>query len=259
VRKPIERLAASSFVELARQKLSPVVVAVLDSGVNAKHPALSGRVRSQWVVEDTPRGPRVRRLRRLADNDVSGHGTCVAGMVAQTAPNAEIVDVRVLDVHALGSARTLLAGFRWAVLHGVRVVNLSLACKAEYAAELHDICEMAYERNALVVAARRNMPLVDDGFPAQLSSCVSVDAGRFGTNHEVAYAPRGRIEFVGNGVDVTTPSAKGGTQVCTGTSFATPQVAGLCALLAGARPDLRPFEVKTLLKRMGRDAAPPPK
>jgi subtilisin family serine protease len=94
------------------------------------------------------------------------------------------------------------------------------------------------------------MPLTDNGFPAELSSCISVDVGRFETALKVQFQADHAIEFVGHGEDVKVAAAGGGYTTMTGTSFATPAVSGLCALLVGAYPDLRPFDVKSLLRSL---------
>ena len=224
---------------LGERPLAPVVVSVVDSGVDGTHPELRGRVAAALRVQDGPEGPIARAQSPDAGNDVYGHGTAVAGIVAAVAPNARIHDIRVLDERnqATGEAR---------------VINLSLACRARFAPELHQLCERAYRRNQVVVAAKRNMPLVDQGFPAELSACISVDRERYASPFDLGYRPTPPIEFVGRGVDVPAPAPGGGFQVVTGTSFATPAVSGLCALLLGIAPELRPFEVKAVLKGLAR-------
>jgi subtilisin family serine protease len=237
---------------LGEQPLEPVVVSVVDSGVDGTHPDLRGRIAEASRVEDGPGGPVAHAQPHEASNDVYGHGTAVAGIIAGVAPNARISDIRVLDERNQATGHVLVEGFRRAVESDARVINLSLACRARFAPELHELCERAYRRNQIVVAAKRNMPLVDQGFPAELSACIAVDRERYPSPFDLGYRPTPPIEFIGRGVDVTAPAPGGGFQVVTGTSFATPAVSGLCALLLGIAPDLRPFEVKALLKGLAR-------
>ena len=232
--------------------LAPVEVCVVDSGIDGTHPALRGRVADAVRIDGGPEGPVAVAARPDASNDVYGHGTAVAGIIAAVAPNARLTDVRVLDERNEATGEILVEGFRRAVESDARVINLSLACRARFAPQLHDLCERAYRRNQVVVAAKRNMPLVDQGFPAELSSCIAVDRERSPSPFDLRYRPTPPVEFVGPGVEVTAPAPGGGYRVVTGTSFATPAVSALCALLLGVAPDLRPFEVKALLKGLAR-------
>ncbi|MHC4986395.1 MAG: S8 family serine peptidase [Planctomycetota bacterium] len=235
------------LADLPQRDLAPTTVAVVDSGVDATHPDLTGRVVSSMFVENEE-PHRIQTVSTDANNDVYGHGTAVAGIIAAIAPNAQIVDIRILDNQNLCTGGTLLAGFRGAVEQGVRVINMSLASKAKFASSLNLLCEQAYLQSQVVVTAKRNMPLVDNGFPAEFSSCISVDMGKLSSQFELLFQAGSPIEFVAQGEEVVVPAVGGGHRTMTGTSFATPVVAGLCVLLVGAYPDLRPFDVKSLLR-----------
>jgi subtilisin family serine protease len=246
----------STLRSLPSRRLAPVTVAVVDSGVDATHPDLRGRVTEAYrVVTRAGSKPAVVRGARPRNADLFGHGTAVAGIIARIAPNARILDIRVLNDRNAGSGVALLAGFRHAVERGARVINMSLAAGAAFAPTLAAICDTAYRRNLLVVAARRNMPLVDEGFPAEIPTCIGVDIGRFRSPFHILFRENQRIEFAAHGEEVVVPAAGGGHTTMTGTSFATPAVSGLCALLVGAHPGLRPFDVKSILRAF---AGPPP-
>ncbi len=163
---------------LGKVRLRPVEVAILDSGIDASHPALRGRIVAAFRVEGGQKQPKVRPARRK-NNDDYGHGTAVASIIARIAPNARLVDIRVLGPDNQGSGAALIEGLRFAVERGSRIINMSLAATAEFAAGLHALCETAYYQNQVVVAAKRNMPLVDNGFPAEFSSCIGVDNRAF--------------------------------------------------------------------------------
>ena len=234
--------------DLPTRDLKPVDVAVVDSGVDATHPDLAGRVVRAMRVEQADGDWHVVEGAVGENADVYGHGTAVASIIASIAPNARLLDIRVLNTENVGSGDALLAGFRHAVDQRIRVINMSLAARAEFSAPLNVLCEKAYLQNQLVVAARRNMPLADEGFPAEFSSCISVDVGRFRSPFDVQFRENHVIEFVGHGEEVVVAAPGGGHTTRTGTSLATPAVTGLCTLLVGAYPDLRPFDVKSLLK-----------
>jgi len=241
-----------SLEHLRSRRLAPVTVAIVDSGIDATHRALRGRVVHAARIKETDDGCRVAVARTQRNADVYGHGTAVAGIIASIAPNARLVDVRVLDEQNICSGEALIEGFRYAIEQSVRIINMSLACTAKFAPQLNALCETAYRHNQIVVAAKRNMPLQDYGFPAELSSCISVDMGKFRTPFHILFRDNQVIQFVAHGEEVVVAAAGGGTTTMTGTSFATPAVSGLCALLAGAHPDLRPFDVKSLLRAFAR-------
>jgi subtilisin family serine protease len=236
------------FPDLTSRPLEPVSVAVVDSGIDATHPALAGKVLEAYVVEKSGDEFKVVKQPVPENADLYGHGTAVASVICGLAPNARLIDIRVLDTLNVGSGEALLAGFSFAVAQKIRILNMSLAAKASFAAKLHPLCETAYRQNQLVIAARRNLPLTDDGFPAELSSSIGVDLGKFLSQFHLAFRPDHAIEFIAHGEDVTVAAAGGGYTTMTGTSFATPAVSGICALLVGAFPDLRIFEVKSILR-----------
>jgi subtilisin len=234
--------------QLAQRSLAPVTIAVLDSGVDGTHPDLAPRVEHAVRVELIDGKPTIVETHTGQNNDSYGHGTAVASIACHISPNARVLDIKVLGDGRVGTGAALLMGFRYALERRAAVINMSLAANAEYAARLHTLCEQAYRQGAVVVAATRNMPLSDHGFPAELSSVVAVDQSRMESLYRLYYRRGHRIEYVAHGEEVTVAAAGGGYTTKTGASFATPAVSGLCALWLGAFPGLRPFEVKALLK-----------
>jgi subtilisin len=253
---PKSLLAAlhGKFPDLSSRALEPVSVAVIDSGIDATHPALTGKVLGSYAVEKVDGVFQVVKGQVPANADLYGHGTAVASVICSIAPNARLIDIRVLDTQNVGPGEALLAGFRYAVTQKIKILNMSLAAKAALAPQLHPLCETAYQQNQLVIAARRNMPLMDNGFPAELSSSIGVDIGKFVSQFNLKFRPDHPIEFIAHGEEVTVAAAGGGYTTMTGTSFATPAISGICALLVGAYPDLRIFEVKSILRWFAEEA-----
>jgi subtilisin family serine protease len=236
------------FEELVKRPLEPVEVSVLDSGIDSTHPDLAGRIVESVGVEIRDGIPHIENREACRNNDVYGHGTAVASIICRLAPNARIVDVGVLGENGVGMPVALVAGLEYAVQRQSRIINMSLAARAEFAPLLWRLCELAYRQNQFIVAARRNMPLTDDGFPAEFSSSIGVDRGSFPSPYQLRFHPGGGIEYSAQSEEVVVAAPGGGYTVKTGTSFSTPAVTAMCALLAGAYPGLRFFEVKTLLK-----------
>jgi subtilisin family serine protease len=223
-------------------------VAVLDSGIDGSHPDLKGRIVKAVLCEaDAEGNVSLTDADPEANNDLYGHGTGVASIIARIAPHVSIFDVRVLGGNNRGSGEALIAGLRYALRNSAHLINMSLAISEKYLPRLSPLCETAYRRGIPIIAARRNLPLQDEGFPAALIPCVGVDNAGKGAEGEWRYR-RDIIEYSAHGVDVPVAAAGGGYTTMTGTSFATPIMCGHVALLMGAYPGLTPFEIKTLLK-----------
>jgi hypothetical protein len=233
---------------LRERELSPVGVAILDTGIDSSHPDLRERVVRAFEVERAGRRFRVAPRHRPANNDRFGHGTGVSSVVAAIAPNARLVDIQVAGADKVGNGDALLAGLGFALECGFPLLNMSLACHRRLLEPLAELCEFAYFRNQVIVAARRNMPLTDHGLPAELSSCIGAEDARFPTPYQLRFHVRHPIEFGAHGDEIVVAAPGGKYTLQTGTSYATSTLTGLCALLLGAFPDLTPFELKSVLK-----------
>ena len=262
---PFSDILTIPLYRLAENNLKPVKVAVLDTGIDARHEALAGHVvRTVGYRRENGESIAV-KLNRKANNDPSGHGTGAAAIIAALAPNARLIDYRVLDADNGGYGSTVLQGLRDAIESDAEIINISVAfTKDRYWDETVKLLEEAYRRNKIVVAAKRNIPRPGDlGLPAELSNAISVDMGDYSDSYTLRYLRNCAIEFSAHGASVLTARTGGGYTRLTGTSFATPTVAAFCALLRGLNPSLKLFEIKTLLKhyaetREGRAPARPP-
>ncbi|MDP3276340.1 MAG: S8 family serine peptidase [Deltaproteobacteria bacterium] len=242
------RALRSAPETLALAPLEPVTVAVLDSGIDGSHGLLRGRVVQSFSAVISQGRAVMEPTDPAANNDRYGHGTAVASILAKLAPNAKLVDLRVLGDRALGTSAALVAALKFAIEQRFSVINLSVAASSELAQSLHLLCERAYRQGQTVVAATRNMPLADHGYPAELSSVVSVDSVAISALYAVHYRRTHPIEYAAAGANIEVAAAGGGLSTATGSSFAAPTVSALCALWLGAFPGLRPFEIKSLLK-----------
>lgn len=251
----VESAFQEELSRLAEKPLRPVDVAILDSGIDATHPDLAGRVAEAFHFR--PEGDSVARaaVPAGANNDTYGHGTAVASIVARLAPNARLHDLRVLEPGNKGVAACVIAGLRYALERRWRVINLSLAVAEKFSPQLIPLCEKAYFQNQILVASKRNFPFPDVGYPAAYAATIGIEIGRFDSPFKLVFNPEDTIEFTALGEDITVANVGGGYTTKSGTSFATPVVTSLCTLLLGLYPDLRPFEMKTLLKH---NAAAPP-
>lgn len=220
-----------------------IKVCLVDSGIEADHPALGGMVRGGVVVERGEDGPVVREE---AHGDLFGHGTACAGIIHSIAPQAELYSARVLGQNLKGGGDALVAGIQWAIDSGMKVINLSLSTrKQEYASVLHDLADEAYYRRAVLVASANNTPVYS--YPWLFSSVISVASHTERDPFTFYYNPDPPVEFTAPGVDLELAWAGGATSVATGNSFATPHISGIVALILSKHPELTPFQLKTVL------------
>ena len=225
-----------------------VEVAVLDTGIDGSHPALKGRISRGCVVKRDSKGRiHFREISRKACTDDFGHGTAVAGIIAGLAPGARIVNVKVLDDHNSTTGDVLIAGLRWAIDQNIRLLNLSLATsRRHWIPALFSLCERAFIQNSIIVSARRNIG--DVGYPAMFSSVISVDRADYREELRIHYRPNDVVQFDARGTAVKVAIPGGGYSIQTGTSFATPHVCAIVALLLELFPALTAVEARAVLK-----------
>jgi subtilisin len=229
-----------------------VRVAVVDSGIDADHQAVRG-VDSYVVVEYDLDEDDGYRYEERVHGDLYGHGTACAGIIRALAPEVELTSVRVLGENLKGKARCFAAGVRWAIDHGIQVVNLSLSTSNEdWFSEFHELADRAQHRKTMLVSALSNEPKLS--IPSEFSSVFSVasietdDPERFYVN------PDPPAEWGARGIDVPVAWADGTTITATGNSFAAPHIAGLAARILGEHPGLTCWQVKTVLAELAANA-----
>jgi subtilisin len=219
-----------------------VRVCILDSGVEAGH-GLVGEVERAVAVSIVD-GETV--VKDDAEGDLCGHGTACAGIVRSLAPDARLFSVRVLGAGFTGSGDVLLAGLKWAIEQGFDVVNMSLSTtKRQFTGILHELTDTAYFKRTVLVASAHNMPV--ESYPWRFSSVISVGSHEEPDPLAFYYNPNPPVEFFARGVDVEVAWTGGARIRCTGNSFATPHMSGICALLLGKHPELTPFQLKSVL------------
>lgn len=248
----IRELLDIDLRKLQVMPLSTVKVAVIDSGVDASHEDLSGKVEQAFrFSSDGSDGERfiIRRINGGTNNDAANHGTAVAGIITRIAPNVIIHDYRVLNQSCEGEGEVTARAFEAAVEGNVNIINMSLACRCEFCSRLSAICERAFHAGKIVVSSQCNFTENGEiGIPAEFSSCIGVGMGMHQDPFALEYVPKSPIEFLAAGERVPCLRMGGGHENRFGTSIAAPHVSGLVALLLGKCPTLSPFEVKTLLR-----------
>jgi subtilisin family serine protease len=227
-----------------------VRVCILDSGIELDHPLVGHVDRSVAVLRGEDGELRVEED---SEGDLCGHGTACAGIVRALAPDCELTSVRVLGAGFKGGGEIMLHGLAWAIEQGFHVVNMSLSTsKATYVERLYQLADRAYFRRAVLVASAHNMPV--ESFPWKFASVISVGSHEEADGLTYYYNPSPPVEFFGRGLDLDVAWLGGGTLRCTGNSFATPHIAGICALILGKHPELTPFQLKSVLYQTATNA-----
>jgi subtilisin len=224
-----------------------VKVAVIDSGIDADHPAVGERIGGYVAITDGPLG-------LLHDTephgDSYGHGTACAGIIRSLASECELYSVKVLGSRLTGRGTTFAAGIEWAVENGMDVANVSMGTtKKHFFGALHSLADRAYFKNTMLVTAANNMPV--PSFPSLYASVISVASHE--TTHDpylFYYNPSPPVEFGAPGINVRVAWAEGGWITATGNSFAAPHVTGIVAKILGKHPDLTLFQMKTVLRSL---------
>jgi subtilisin len=224
-----------------------VRVGVIDSGIEADHPALEGSVKGGVSIEYDESAPdKIRIEQEDQPIDLFGHGTACAGIIHALAPAAEIYSIRVLGRDMKSRAVQFAGGIRWAVDNQIQVVNMSLSTNREdYYGLFHQLADDAYFKNTILVAAVNNYP--GASYPSLYASVISVAAHEGKDPFTFYYNPSPPVEFGAPGIDVRVPWVDKGYTVSTGNSFASPHITGIVALIRARHPELTPFQVKTVL------------
>jgi thermitase len=214
---------------------SNVVIAVLDTGIDKEHEDLAGKVIAEVNFTDSP-----------TTNDVYGHGTHVAGIIAAAANNGlgvaglayncRLMNVKVADDQGRFYASAAAKGVTWAVNHGAKVINMSLV-SMEPSRELEEAVNYAWNEGAVVVSAAGNFIGTKVAYPAYYSDCIAVAATN-SSDGVTSWSSQGDwVDVAAPGVDIysTLPGSRYGNK--SGTSMAAAHVSGLAGLLFALRSD----------------------
>lgn len=222
---------------------SGVRVCLLDSGVDGTHPLVGALDRSFKVAADS-RGDLA--VVETDPGDGAGHGTACASVIRSIAPGVSLTSVQVLTDGKHGSGAALLSGLEWAIEQGYDVINMSLSTtRTQFCLALHELSDRAYFRRCVLVASAHNMPV--RSFPWPFASVISVASHNEPDPMTYYYNPSPPVEFHARGVRVRTAWPGGKEMVSTGNSFATPHIAGICALILSKHGSLTPFQLKSVL------------
>jgi thermitase len=224
----LRQVGAPDAWALVPSSSRPVVVAVIDSGVDPSQADLQGAFVPGADFADST-GSTV---------DQYGHGTLVAGVIAARGNNGQgvagvcwtclIMPIKVLDASGSGSAANVALGIRWAADHGAAVINMSFVLTSPDP-DVEAAIAHAHAQGVIVVAAAGNAGNGEPTYPAAYPYVVSVAASDDG-DHLYPWSTFGSwVTLAAPGCTVTTALGGGFSPFC-GTSAAAPLVAGLAGL-----------------------------
>lgn len=199
-------------------------VTIIDTGVDHNHEDLNGNYVDGYDFVNDDDDPM----------DNHGHGTHVAGTADAIDDSEDVVGVsteanlhaaKVLDSDGSGTWSDVAAGIRWTANQGHDVGNMSLGGTSP-SSTVEDACQYAYDNGVLLVAAAGNDGRNRVSYPARYDTVVAVSA--MNENDELAWFSNtgDAVEFIAPGVDVLSTKLDGGTTTMSGTSMASPHVAG---------------------------------
>jgi subtilisin family serine protease len=217
-----------------------VTIAILDTGVNP-HERFASKMLSDGTsfidsatpMIDAPTGVDTNGNGRF--DELAGHGTFLAGLIAETAPRSRILPIRVLDSDGVGSTFATTCGIYYAVEHGARIINVSLG-SATPSALLDEAVAAAVRAGSLVVAAAGNGGGNAPDYPAAIPGAIAVAS----VDEQFILTPWSNlgpsIRFAAPGVDIVSTVGATDYAKASGTSMSTAFVSGTLARVISRMP-----------------------
>jgi subtilisin family serine protease len=228
-----------------------VLVAVIDSGIDANHPELIGAVAQSYDTLSQPMTPHK-------------HGTAIAGLIVAhgklmgAAPGAHILAIRAFagaGANAEGTTFNILKGIDWAAANGARVINMSFAGPSDPA--IHRSLAAAHKKGIVLVAAAGNAgPKSPPLYPAADPNVIAVTA----TDADDKLFPQSNrghyIAVAAPGAQILVAIPDGGYEVASGTSYSAAEVSGIAALMLDRKTSLSPDKLRDILLATAKDLGP---
>jgi subtilisin family serine protease len=221
-----------------------VTAFIIDTGIRADHVEFTGRMKPGYsAIPDTN-----------GTNDCHGHGTHVAGTVGGTtwgvAKGVTLVPVRVLDCAGSGAWSGVIAGIDWMAASSLRPAVANMSFNGSPSSSLNAAVAGAVSKGVIMVAAAGNSNADACNYsPSSESSAITVGATD-SSDARASYSNFGScVDIFAPGTSITSASKSGATatSISSGTSMASPHVAGVAALVLAASPTASPASVAAFL------------
>jgi len=228
------------------QGSSDVIVAVLDTGINASHPDLAGQVLAgyDFVNNDSDA------------SDDNGHGTSVAGCIAPKtnngmglagiAGNVKLLPVKILDANNAGTTLNIAKGIKYAADQGANIINISVSTTT-YSATIKSAVDYAWEKGCVIVASTGNTGSNATRYPAAFDNVIAVSSTTFVDSLSSFSTYGSYVDICAPGSGILTLNQTDGYKSASGTSYSTPLVSGAAALLASLPTNLSNTQIVNAL------------
>ncbi len=198
--------------------------------------------------------------------DEHGHGTNVAGIISATknnnigisgiSSNIKLLNIRAFDKTGNASELDVALGVIYAIQMGCKVINMSFG-DTKYSQLLYDVINYAYSKNVTIVASAGNSNSFEPHYPSFFQEVISVGASDE-NDKKAGFSNYGnRIDIVAPGTNIYTTDLYNNYTTVSGTSFSTPIVSAISALLLAKNPDFSPTQIKNILKLTADDIEQP--
>jgi type VII secretion-associated serine protease mycosin len=233
-----------------------VIIAVIDTGADFSHPDLQGKLLPGYDFVNGDADP----------TDDQGHGTHVAGTAAAATNNgigiagvswsAKVMPVKALGANGAGAHSWIANAIVWATDHGADVINMSLGGPYT-SATMRQAVDYAWNHGVVVVAAAGNSNTSNPTYPAAYDNVIGVSATTQ-NDQRASFSNYGNYVSVASpGVSILSTIRSGSYQAWSGTSMATPHVAGLAALIKSIHPDWTNTQIRETIEDSAEDLGTP--
>nr|WP_042191645.1 S8 family peptidase [Kibdelosporangium sp. MJ126-NF4]CEL20204.1 Alkaline protease [Kibdelosporangium sp. MJ126-NF4]CTQ97430.1 Alkaline protease [Kibdelosporangium sp. MJ126-NF4] len=225
---------------------SPVTAYILDTGIQHNHPDFGGRASFGYdAMNDGRRG-----------EDCNGHGTHVAGTVGSAtygvAKRVQLVSVRVLNCDGSGSYSGIIAGFDWVAANARKPAVLNASLGGPGSSQVDNAANALADSGVFLAVAGGNDSADACGYsPARAARAFTIGATTRNDSY-ASYSNKGKcIRLLAPGSEITSTWVGSGTRVLSGTSMASPHVAGVAALYKQANGDRSQGDVMYWMEQNG--------
>lgn len=237
----------TAFLQTECPEPEDITVAVLDTGVDSDLSIFSGR------ICEGGRNYVSSRINYNTEDD-NGHGTMVSSVIADnTTDNVKILPIKVMNRKGEGYDSVILLGMAYAIEYGVDIINMSIGGDAEKSMYMSMMNRAAKEGIPVIAAAGNESTDVASCTPANIESSIAVSSVDSSGNLSSFSNYGSTIDFAAPGEDIRVIGMNAARYIVSGTSFATPYVSSVYALMLMADTEQTAADIYELMKEYAQD------